>query len=63
MKALLVLAAAIPLASCQTDPACRARNSVAFIPSPERYRAMTVQQRRDDAARYNELARRCGWEP
>ncbi len=63
MNPLLVLGVALALASCQSDPLCRARNAPGFIPSSERYRTMNAEERRADAERFNALARRCGWEP
>ena len=59
-----MLLAAAALVSCRsTDPACIGRNAATEIVSPQRYQAMSGSARRAEAARFDALARLCGWEP
>lgn len=61
--ALALASLAIPACRSGGDPACAGRTAADYAPNEVRYRAMTPAERREDAVRFNELARRCGWEP
>lgn len=61
---LVALLALSCIGACRsTDPACIGRNAATEAVGPERYRALSVAERRTEAARFDALARRCGWEP
>ena len=65
MRAALILAAlAAALLGCRsTEVACRGRTAADYTPSAARYREMSEDERGTQTALFNDLARRCGWEP
>jgi uncharacterized lipoprotein YajG len=63
MRFVTLLAGTLLLAGCQTDEFCRTNTAATFAPTAQDYARMSATERQRSQQRFNEAARRCGWEP
>jgi uncharacterized lipoprotein YajG len=63
MKVVTLLAGTFLLAGCQTHEFCRTNTAATLAPTAQDYARMGPAERQQSQQRFNEAARRCGWEP